>query len=144
VRAYARALHHRPGAWALHNYDDVRSHTTSQLRAFQRVTRGPIWLTEISGVERRGHWQFKNQNSFAAIKDEALSVRTPKRSIGSPGIYHYQWQDPVAPGTRASSARRVAAPGLLPVRSAGSGAPPVPSTHESRRPRRLAGGGPLL
>jgi len=98
VRAYARALHHRPGAWALHNYDDVRSHTTSQLRAFQRVTRGPIWLTEISGVERRGHWQFKNQNSFAANKDERFLFDLAKRFHRITRIYHYQWQGtPSAP-----------------------------------------------
>src|SRR2546423_1301099 len=42
VRAYARALHHRPAAWAVHPYDDIRTHTTGQLRAFERVTRGPI------------------------------------------------------------------------------------------------------
>jgi len=92
VRAYARGLHHRPAAWALHPYDDVRTHTTGQIRAFQRVTRGPIWLTEISGVERRGHWQFKNQNVFAANKDERYLFALPKRFHRIARIYHYQWQ----------------------------------------------------
>jgi hypothetical protein len=92
VRAYARGLHHRPAAWALHPYDDVRSHTTGQIRAFQRVTRGPIWLTEISGVERRGHWQFKNQNVFAANRDERYLFALPKRFHRITRIYHYQWQ----------------------------------------------------
>ncbi len=98
VRAYARALHHRPAAWALHPYDDIRGHKTSQIRAFERVTKGPIWLTEISGVERRGHWQFKNQNQNAANKDERYLFALPKRFHRITRIYHYQWQGtPAAP-----------------------------------------------
>ncbi len=98
VRAYARALHYRPAGWALHPYDDVRSHTTAQIRAFQRVTRGPIWLTEISGVERRGHWQFKNQSPAAANRDERYLFALPKRFHRITYIYHYQWQGtPAAP-----------------------------------------------
>jgi hypothetical protein len=98
VRAYARALHHRPAAWAIHPYDDVRGHQTAQIRALESVTRGPIWLTEISGVERRGHWQFKNQNVFAANKDERYLFALPKRFHRITRIYHYQWQGtPTAP-----------------------------------------------
>jgi hypothetical protein len=91
VRAYARSLHHRPAAWALHPYDDVRAHQTKQIRAFESVTKGPIWLTEISGVERRGHWQFKNQNQNAANKDERYLFALPKRFHRITRIYHYQW-----------------------------------------------------
>ena len=92
VRAYARALHAKPKAWALHPYDDVRSHTTSQLQAFESVTSGPIWLTEISGVERRGHWGFPNQSPNGANSDERFLFDLPKRFKRIQRIYHYQWQ----------------------------------------------------
>ncbi|HEY1590268.1 MAG TPA: glycosyl hydrolase [Solirubrobacteraceae bacterium] len=98
VRAYARSLHHRPAAWALHPYDDIRAHQTKQIQAFESVTRGPIWLTEISGVERRGHWGFKNQNQNHANKDERFLFALPKRFHRITRIYHYQWQGtPSAP-----------------------------------------------
>jgi hypothetical protein len=95
VRTYARYLHPRPAAWAIHPYDDVRTHTTSQLRAFQKVTRGPIWFDEISGVLRRGHWQYRNQSSIAAGRDERFLFSLPKRFHRIQRIYHYEWQGTV-------------------------------------------------
>jgi hypothetical protein len=98
VRTYARYLHARPKAWALHPYDDVRAHTSSQIRAFESVTSGPIWLTEISGVERRGHWGFPNQSPNGANNDERYLFALPKRFHRIERIYHYQWQAvPAAP-----------------------------------------------
>jgi hypothetical protein len=91
MRAYKRGLHYRPSAWALHNYYDVRTHTTSQLRVFQRFTSGPIWLTEIAGIERRGHWQYANQSVFAAAKDESFLFSLPRRFHRVTRIYHYNW-----------------------------------------------------
>lgn len=100
VRSYARYLHARPKAWALHPYDDVRSHTTAQIQAFESVTNGPIWLTEISGVERRGHWGFPNQSPFGANRDERFLFSLPKRFSRIQRIYHFQWQGtPPGPNT---------------------------------------------
>ena len=92
VRSYSRYLHARPTAWALHPYDDVRTHTTSQIRALESVTGGQIWLDEISGVESRGHWPFPNQGPFAANNDERFLFALPKRFHRITRIYHYQWQ----------------------------------------------------
>jgi hypothetical protein len=97
VRAYRRYLHARPRAWALHDYYDVRTHTTAQLRNFESVTSGPIWLTETGGVERRGHWQFRNQGVFGAARDESFLFSLPRRFHRVTRIYHYEWQ-----GTRPS------------------------------------------
>jgi hypothetical protein len=91
VRSYAKYLHPRPKAWAIHPYNDVRSHTTKQLQAFQKVTSGPIWFDEISGVLRRGHWQYKNQSAAAAGRDEKFLFSLPKRFHRIARIYHYQW-----------------------------------------------------
>ncbi len=92
VRAYGRHLAARPAAWALHDYYDVREHNTNQIRALESVTSGPIWLTEISGVERRGHWQFRNQSPNAANRDEQFLFSLPRRFPRITRIYHYQWQ----------------------------------------------------
>jgi hypothetical protein len=92
LMAYEKGLHYRPAGWALHNYYDVRSHAAAQLQALLSVTSGPIWLDEISGVERRGHWPYPNQSMAAAARDEqflfSLSQRFPRISR----IYHYQWE----------------------------------------------------
>lgn len=96
IRAYKRGLRYRPKVWALHPYDDVRSHTTSQIRTLERYIGGAqIWLTEISGLIRRGHWQFKNQSPAAANRDERFLFALPKRFHRITAIYHYQWQGTV-------------------------------------------------
>lgn len=92
IRAYERGLHSRPKAWALHPYDDVRTHTTTQIRTLYRLTSGQIWLDEISGVERRGHWAFRNQSPAAANRDERFLFSLPKRFHRITRIYHYEWQ----------------------------------------------------
>ena len=95
IRSYRRYLHARPKALALHNYYEVRTHTTSQLRTIEGLTAGQIWLTEIGGVERRGHWQFPNQGVFAAGKDENFLFSLPRWFHRVTRIYHYQWQGTV-------------------------------------------------
>jgi hypothetical protein len=92
IRAYKRYLHGRPSVWALHNYYDVRTHTTSQLQTMESLTSGQIWLTEISGVERRGHWPYPNQSVTAAARDESFLFSLPGRFPRVTRIYHYQWQ----------------------------------------------------
>jgi Glycosyl hydrolase catalytic core len=92
IRAYKKGLRYRPAGWALHNYYDVRSHTTSQLTTLMKLTSGPIWLDEISGVEDRGHWQYRNQSPAAAGRDEAFLFSLARRFKRISRIYHYQWQ----------------------------------------------------
>jgi hypothetical protein len=92
IADYQRYLHARPKAWALHNYYDVRTHTTAQLQTMERLTSGQIWLTETGGIERRGHWQFSNQGVWAAARDEAFLFSIPWRFRRVTRIYHYQWR----------------------------------------------------
>jgi hypothetical protein len=99
LRAYARHLIARPKAWALHNYYDVREHNTRQIQAmYDSVHPSQIWLTEISGVERRGHWQFRDQSPNAAARDESYLFSLAKRFHRITRIYHYQWQAVPAAG----------------------------------------------
>jgi hypothetical protein len=93
LRTYKRALRYRPAGWALHNYRDVRTHTTGELRTMLANTSGPIWLTEVSGVERRGHWPYPNQNASAAAGDERFLFGLAKRYPRISRIYHYLWRD---------------------------------------------------
>lgn len=92
IRAYRRYLSVRPKAWALHNYYDVRTHGAGQIRTLQSLTSGQIWLTEIGGVERRGHWQFANQSVFAAARDESFLFSLPRSFPRVTRIYHFEWQ----------------------------------------------------
>jgi hypothetical protein len=97
VRAYEKGLHYRPAAWALHPYDDVQGHTTAQIRAMLKaIPRGSqLWLTEISGVIRRGHWHGNHiltQTPAKQAADEAYLFSLAKRFRQITRIYHYQWQ----------------------------------------------------
>jgi hypothetical protein len=93
LRAYIRGLHHKPKAWALHPYDDVRGHVTAQIRTLEHYTSGSIWLDEIGGVENRGHWAFPDHQSVnAANSDERFLFSLPKRFHRITAIYHYLWQ----------------------------------------------------
>ena len=61
----------------------------------ESLTSGQIWLTEISGVERRGHWQYRNQSVFGARNDEKFLFSLPRTFHRVTRIYHYQWQGTV-------------------------------------------------
>ena len=93
IKSYERYLKPRPKVWALHPYNDVRTLKTSQIQTLMKLTSGQVWLDEISGVERRGHWPYPNQSVTAAAKDEQFLFALPKRFPRITRIYHYQWQD---------------------------------------------------
>jgi hypothetical protein len=98
IRAYKRGLRFKPVAWAIHPYDDVRTHTKSQIETLEQYAGGAqIWLDEISGVLRRGHWPFPDQSPNAANNDERFLFTLPKIFHNITRIYHFQWQaDPRA------------------------------------------------
>ena len=97
IRAYKHGLRFKPVAWAIHPYDDIRSHTTAAIGTLERFVGGSqIWLDEISGVERRGHWPFPNQSPNGANNDERFLFALPKRFHNITRIYHFEWQGPAA------------------------------------------------
>jgi hypothetical protein len=98
VKKYKKGLKVKPSGWALHDYYDVRQHDAKQLKALMKITTGPIWLDEISGVERRGHWQYHNQSAAAAGRDEKFLFSLPRRYHRISRIYHYLWQGSTAAG----------------------------------------------
>jgi polysaccharide biosynthesis protein PslG len=95
IRAYKRYLNATPKGWAIHNYYDVRTFSSGQIRTLQSLTSGQIWLTEIGGVIRRGHWQYGNQSPAAAGRDEGYLFSMPSKFHRITRIYHYQWQGTV-------------------------------------------------
>jgi hypothetical protein len=88
---YVKALHGTPVGWALHNYRDVREHSTKQLRVLMSLTRGPIWLDETAGVLKRGHW--RTESRAAAAGDERFLLSLARRYPRISRIYHYEWQN---------------------------------------------------
>jgi hypothetical protein len=97
LRQYARYLAVKPSGWALHDYRDIRGRTAAQLTTMQRYTSGPIWLDETGGIERRGHWNYPNQSTAAAARDEQYLFSVPKHFHRIAYVFHYQWQaDPKA------------------------------------------------
>jgi hypothetical protein len=87
---YVKALDGAPIGWALHNYRDVREHSTKQLRVLMSLTRGPIWLDETAGVLRRGRW--RTQSRGAAAGDERFLLSLARRYPRITRVYHYEWQ----------------------------------------------------
>ena len=85
LRAYKREVR---GAkvWGLHNYKDATSnYTRGTTRAFVRMVRGPVWLTETGGIRSRGG--LKGQaRSVKRIFALARANRAIKR------IYFYEWR----------------------------------------------------
>ena len=72
--------------WGLHNYKDATSkHTRGTTRAFVRLVRGPVWLTETGGIRSRGGLQGQAR-SVKRIFALARANRAIKR------IYFYEWR----------------------------------------------------
>ena len=92
IKAYKKGLRFKPKAWAIHPYNDVRTHNAGQIRILERyVGHAQIWLDEISGVLHRGHWPYPNQSAAGANRDEKYLFNLPKRFPNITEIYHYQW-----------------------------------------------------
>jgi hypothetical protein len=98
LAAYIRGLHHRPAGWALHDYTEVRAHSSSQLRTLLSLTSGPVWLDETGGVLHRGHWQYANQSASAAAGDEKFLLSLARRFRRVTHILHYEWQGNASAG----------------------------------------------
>jgi hypothetical protein len=92
LAGYIAHLCCRPKAWALHDYRDVRSRSTSQLGVLLSMTGGQIWLDETGGIERRGHWPWPNQGPAGAGRDEKYLFSLARRVHRISRIYHYEWQ----------------------------------------------------
>jgi hypothetical protein len=95
LQKYKKGLRYRPSVWALHPYDDVQGHKTSQIQTMVKyIGRAQLWLTEISGVITRGHWHggILHQSAGKQGTDEKFLFSLPGRFHQITRIYHYQWQ----------------------------------------------------
>jgi hypothetical protein len=94
LRAFRRAVRHRPKLWGLHNYLDVNRLRSTGTRRFLATVRGPVWITETGGVVHRRHYRkqiaFEESPAHAAeATSYLLHLATALPRIRR--VYIYQW-----------------------------------------------------
>jgi hypothetical protein len=94
VRQFRRYVHYKPRLWGLHNYTDTNRHS-GLTRAFLRMVRGKVWLTETGGIVAfqeaggRVRFPFNERRAAAATKRMFSIARKYRRRISR--LYVYQW-----------------------------------------------------
>ena len=94
LERYRPHLRGRPQLWSLHNYIDINrrsgSWRTSSTRAFLRLTRGRLWITEAAGVVRSARYaEYAEQRAARATR---RLFRFASRSRRITRVYSYHWQ----------------------------------------------------
>ena len=101
--SYARRFRRvapRARLWGLHNYGDVNRRRSAATRAFLRVARGRVWLTETGGIVRFPP-AFPYSLSRAKASTRFLFALADRLSRGRRGraritrIYPYAWRGEV-------------------------------------------------
>lgn len=94
VRQFRRYVHYKPTLWGLHNYTDTNRHS-GLTRAFLRMVRGKVWLTETGGIvafqeaSGRVRFPFSERRAAAATKRMFSIARKYRHRIAR--LYVYQW-----------------------------------------------------
>src|SRR3954454_1230363 len=99
-RTMARWVHqfkryaHRPTLWGLHNYTDTNK-KSGLTRAFLRMVRGKVWLTETGGIvafqQADGKVRFKHSERRAATATKRMFSLARKYRKRISRLYIYQW-----------------------------------------------------
>jgi hypothetical protein len=88
--------------WGLHNYKDANNGTTTNTRAFLKLVKGSVWLTETGGIKRlKPAPGSRGSGRFTTLKGQAQAVKRvfalAKLSKRIKRVYFYQWrEDPKA------------------------------------------------
>jgi hypothetical protein len=94
IRQFKRFVHYRPTLWGLHNYTDTNKRS-GLTRAFLRMVRGKVWLTETGGIvafqEASGKVRlpYSERRAATATKRMFAIARKYRRRISR--LYVYQW-----------------------------------------------------
>lgn len=81
--------------WSFHNYGDLNRKTDKGLKAFEKVTKGTIWITEAAGWVKFGtSWPY-NTTRAASVIDYTFKVAKKHKRVA----YVYFWQWLGTPGT---------------------------------------------
>jgi hypothetical protein len=94
LKAFRRAVRHRPKIWGLHNYVDVNRLRSSGTRRVLRAVPGAVWITETGGLVRRKH--YRNRIEFPESASHAGQVTKYALRLASAlprveRLYLYQW-----------------------------------------------------
>jgi hypothetical protein len=94
IHQFKRYAHGHPRLWGLHNYTDTNKRS-GLTRAFLRMVRGKVWLTETGGIvyfrEASGAVRFKysERRAASALRRTFALTRKYRRRISR--LYLYQW-----------------------------------------------------
>jgi hypothetical protein len=94
IRQFRRYVRYRPTLWGLHNYTDTNKRS-GLTRAFLRMVRGKVWLTETGGIvafrEARGKVRFPYSERRAARATRRMFALARKYRRRVSRLYVYQW-----------------------------------------------------
>jgi hypothetical protein len=94
IHQFRRYVRYRPTLWGLHNYTDT-NRRSGMTRAFLRMVRGKVWLTETGGIvafrDAAGRVRLRRSERRAASATKRMFsiVRKYRRRISR--LYVYQW-----------------------------------------------------
>jgi hypothetical protein len=93
IRQFKRYAHH-PTLWGLHNYTDTNKHS-GLTRAFLRMVRGRVWITETGGIvyfrQADGKVRFRHSESRAKRATSRMFSIAHKYRKRISRLYIYQW-----------------------------------------------------
>jgi hypothetical protein len=94
VHQFKRYTRYRTTLWGLHNYTDTNKRS-GLTRAFLRMVRGKVWLTETGGIVRfqeasgKVRFRFSERRAATATKRMFSLARKYRKRITR--LYVYQW-----------------------------------------------------
>jgi hypothetical protein len=94
IHQFRRYANGNPRLWGLHNYTDTNRHS-GLTRAFLRMVRGKVWLTETGGIvafrDARGKVRFRHSERRAASALRRMFSIARKHRRRTTRLYVYQW-----------------------------------------------------
>jgi hypothetical protein len=95
AKDFIKAAKRTPSIWALHAYIDANNFTSKNTKAFLKVAKGKLWLTETGGVVRRAaranNAKFKGSGVAHQTKATSYLLNTIAKNPRVQRIYIYSW-----------------------------------------------------
>jgi hypothetical protein len=105
IPAYLKLAKKKPAVWAIHDYGDQNRGTDKALVAFEKKTKGTIWVTEAAGWVKfldTGTWPYDEARAAKAITEVFTTAKKSKHKRIA-RWYFYQWRAPTDPLARWDS-----------------------------------------
>ncbi|MEY2533263.1 MAG: hypothetical protein QOF29_1173, partial [bacterium] len=95
AKGFIKAAKTTPAIWALHAYIDTNNFTSKNTKAFLKVAKGKLWLTETGGVVRRtaraGSAKFAGAGVAHQSEATDYLLKTIAKNPRIQRIYLYSW-----------------------------------------------------